>query len=49
MQLIRYKMLDVSRLRALQLSSKQRHIARSGPFLLHFDVLLYNQLNLNIF
>ena len=40
MQLIGYNMLDVSPLRALQLSS--RH------FTLHFDVLLHNQLNFNI-
>ena len=29
-------MLDVSRLRALQLSSRQRYIARSGPFYVAF-------------
>ena len=32
MQMIGYNMRDVSRLRALQLSSRQRYIARSGPF-----------------
>ena len=36
MQLIGYKMFDVSRLRALQLSSRQRYIARSGPFYVTF-------------
>ena len=32
MQLISYNMLNVSRLRALQLSSRQRYIAQTGPF-----------------
>ena len=36
MQLICYNMCDVSRLRALQLSSRQRYIARSGPFYVAF-------------
>ena len=36
MQLIGYNMRDVSRLRALQLSSRQRYIARSGPFYVAF-------------
>ena len=36
MQLIGYNMLDVSRLRALQLSSRQRYIARTGPFFVAF-------------
>ena len=34
--LICYKMLDVSRLRALQLSSRQRYIAWTGPFYVVF-------------
>ena len=36
MQLIGYNMLDVSRLRALQLSSRQRYIAQTGPFYVAF-------------
>ena len=36
MQLMGYNMLDVSRLRALHLSSRQRNIARSGPFYVGF-------------
>ena len=32
MQLIGYNMLGVSRLRALQLSSRQHYIAQTGPF-----------------
>ena len=36
MQLICYNMLDVSPLRALQLSSRQRYIARTGPFYVAF-------------
>ena len=36
MQSIGYKMLDVSRLRALQLSSGQRYIARTGAFYVAF-------------
>ena len=36
MQLIGYNMLDVSCLRALQLSSRQRYIARTGPFYVAF-------------
>ena len=36
MQLIGYNMLDVSRLRALQLSSRQRDIAQTGPFYVAF-------------
>ena len=36
MQLIGYNMLDVLRLRALQLSSSQRYIARTGPFYIAF-------------
>ena len=36
MQLTGYSMLDVSRLRALQLSSRQRYIARTGPFYVAF-------------
>ena len=36
MQLIGYNMLDVSRLRALQLSSRQGYIARTGPFCVAF-------------
>ena len=32
MQLIGYNMLDVSCLRALQQSSRQRYIAQTGPF-----------------
>ena len=32
MRLIGYNMFDVSRLCALQLSSRQRYIARTGPF-----------------
>ena len=36
MQLIHYNMLDVSRLRALQLSSRQRYIAQTGPFYVAF-------------
>ena len=35
-QLVGYKMLDVSRLHALQLSSRQRYIARTGPFYVAF-------------
>ena len=31
-----YNMLDVSRLRALQLSSRQRYIARTGRFYVVF-------------
>ena len=48
MQLIGYNMLDVSHLRALQLSSRQRYLAQTGPFSLHFDVLLHNHLNFNV-
>ena len=48
MQLIDYNMLDASRLRALQLSSRQRYIAQTGPFYVAFDVLLHNQLNFNV-
>ena len=33
---IGYNMLDVSRLRALQLSSRQSYIARAGPFYVAF-------------
>ena len=36
MQLIGYKMLDVSHLCALQLSSRQHYIARTGPFYVAF-------------
>ena len=36
MQLIGYNMLGVSRLRALQLSSRQRSIAQTGPFYVAF-------------
>ena len=36
MQLIGYNMLDVSCLRALQLSSRQRYIAQTGPFQVAF-------------
>ena len=36
MQLIGSNMLDVSRVRALQLSSRQRYIARTGPFYVDF-------------
>ena len=36
MQLIGYNIIDVSRLRVLQLSSGQRYIARSGPFYVAF-------------
>ena len=36
MQLIGYNMLDVSRLRALQLSSRQRYIAQTGPVYVGF-------------
>ena len=36
MQLIGFNMLDVSLLRALQLSSGQRYIARTGPFYVAF-------------
>ena len=36
MHLISDNMLDVSRLRALQLSSRQRYIARTGPFYVAF-------------
>ena len=36
MQLIGYNMLDVSHLRALQLSSRQRYIAQTGPFYVAF-------------
>ena len=36
MQLIGYNMLDVSHLRALQLSSRQQYIARTGPFYVAF-------------
>ena len=36
MQLIGYNMHDVSRLRALQLSSRQRYIAQTGPFYVAF-------------
>ena len=36
MQLIAYDMRDVSHLRALQLSSRQRYIAQSGPFYVAF-------------
>ena len=36
MRLIAYTMFDVSRLRALQLSSRQRYIARTGPFYVAF-------------
>ena len=36
MQLIIYSVLDVSRLRALQLSPGQRYIARNGLFYVEF-------------
>ena len=36
MQLIGYNMLVVIRLRALQLSSRQRYIARTSPFYVAF-------------
>ena len=36
MQLIGYNMLDVSGLRASQLSSRQRYIAQSGPVYIGF-------------
>ena len=36
MQLIGYNMFDVSRLRALQLSPKQRYIAQTGPVYVAF-------------
>ena len=36
MQLIRYNMLDVSRLHALHLSSRQHYIAQTGPFYVAF-------------
>ena len=36
MQLMGYNMLDVSRLRAVQLSSRQRYIAWTGPFYIGF-------------
>ena len=36
MQLIGYNMRDVSPLRALQLSSRQRYMARRGPFYVAF-------------
>ena len=36
MQLISYNMLGVSRLRALQWSSRQRYITRTGPFYVAF-------------
>ena len=36
MQLIGYNILDVSRLRALQLSSRQRYIVQTGPFYIAF-------------
>ena len=36
MQLIGYNMLDVSRLSALQLSSRQRYKAQNGPFYVAF-------------
>ena len=36
MQLIGYNMFDVSRLRALQRSSRQRYIARTDPFYVAF-------------
>ena len=36
MHLIGYYMLDASRLRALQLSSRQRYIVRTGPFYIAF-------------
>ena len=50
MHLIGYNMFDVSRLLALQMSSRQRFLARTGPFYtLHCDVLLDNQLNFNVF
>ena len=35
-QLIGYNIRDVSRLRALQLSSRQRYIAQTGPFYVAF-------------
>ena len=47
MQLIGYNMRDVRRLRAFQLSSRQRYIARSAHFTLLFGILLHNQLNFN--
>ena len=36
MQLIGYSMLDVSHIRALQLSSRQHYIAQTGPFYIAF-------------
>ena len=42
-------MLDVSRLRALQLSSMQRYIARPAHVVSDCDILLHNQLNFNVF
>ena len=48
MQLIGYNMLDVSRLRLLQLLLRQRYIAQTVHFTLHFDGLLHNQLNFSV-
>ena len=36
MQLICYNMIDVSRIRALQLSPRQRYIEQTGPFYVAF-------------
>ena len=49
MQLIGYNMLDVSRLRALQLSSRQRYIAQTGPFYVAFGRFTTQPLKLQRF
>ena len=49
MQLIGYNMLDVRRLRALQLSSRHRYIARNGPFYVAFWRFTTQPINLQLF
>ena len=48
MQLIDYNIGGVSRLSALQQSSRQRYNREPAHFTLYFDVLLPNQLNFNV-
>ena len=49
MQLIGYNMLDVSHISALQLSSRQRYIAQTGPFYVAFRCFTTQQLKLQRF
>ena len=49
MQLIGYNMLDVSGLCALQLSSRQRYIAQTGPFYVVFLLFIAQPIKLQRF